>query len=95
MFSRKPGVALGVSVACLAYAGSLAVQRVFPPLADVLSLSIAEGVKPTYYLRVVLSLALGAVAGALAPRRPLPEARLAWATAIALVLSVIIICAVP
>jgi hypothetical protein len=93
--SHKPGVTLGVSVACLVYAASLPMQRMFPGLKDVLTLSLSEGVKPTYYLRVTVSLSLGATAAMLAPRRPQPEAWMAWEAAVAVAVSVLLICAFP
>ena len=91
----EPMVAIGVSVACLTYAGTLAVQRAAPALKEALALSLGEGVRATYYLRVCLSLAVGVAVAALAPRRPLPERPLAWATAVAVGVSVALICAFP
>jgi hypothetical protein len=93
--SLKPIVAVGVSVASLAYAGSLAVQRAVPALGEALTLTIGEGVRATYYLRVCMSLALGGAVAALAPRVAFPERWLAWGTAVAVGVSVVLICAFP
>ncbi len=93
--SRMPLVAFGVSAACLGYAGSLAFQRVFPGVADLLSLPLGNGVQPTYYLRVAASLLLGTVAAAGARGRMIAEARLAWGTAVAVLLSVALVCLFP
>jgi hypothetical protein len=93
--SRKAIVATGVSVACLAYALSLALQRVFPSIEDVLGVALEGGIKPTYYLRVAMSLALGACAALLTPRGQVLERRIALATALAVAVSVLLICALP
>lgn len=88
-------VAIGVSLTCLVYAASLVVQRTAPALKDALALTLGDGVKPTYYLRVCMSLAVGAAGAALVPRRPIPEPWLAWGTAAAVCVSVAVICAFP
>jgi hypothetical protein len=93
--SRKPAVALGVSVAFLVYAASLTLQRAFPALQEVLAVSLAGEVKATYYGRVALGLAAGAAAALLAPRGPQSEARLAWGIAAAMGLCVVLICLFP
>jgi hypothetical protein len=82
-------------VACLAYAVSLPLQRGFPVLREALTVALGEDVSASYYLRVLTSLALGAMAAAVAPRRPLPEELLAWGVAGALGVSVILICLFP
>lgn len=89
--SRMPFVAAFVSVACLVYGASLPLQRVFPAIGPALAWSLAGGVKPTYYLRTGLSLAIGALAGFFARRLAVGERVLAWATAIAMAASVVLI----
>jgi hypothetical protein len=91
---QKTRVAAGVSVACLMYAGSLALQRVVPALKEALALPL-DGVKPTYYARVAASLLLGVVAAWLAPRRAWPERWVAVGTAVAVGVSVVLVCAFP
>ncbi len=85
-------VAVFASVACLAYAISLALQRIVPAIAPALAIALDGGVKPTYYLRTGLSLALGGITGLLARGLKGPERTLAWATGLVLVLSVGLIC---
>jgi hypothetical protein len=60
-----------------------------------LALTVADGVRPTYYLRVVVSLVAGAVAAAIGGRLSISESRLAWATAFSLATSVLLACAFP
>jgi len=93
--SAKASIGVGVSAASLAYAASLALQRVVPELKSALAVSLAGGIAPTYYLRVAASLALGFAVGALVPKRPVREAHLAWGTGVALALSVVGVCAFP
>jgi hypothetical protein len=92
---KKPRVAVFVGVACLVYAMSLPLQRALPGLKDALGLPIAEGIRPTYYLRVAMSLLAGAALAALTPGRPRSERLLAWGTAAAVVAAAAVICAVP
>ena len=93
--TRMPMVAMGVSVSCLAYGASLALQRELPLIKSALALTVADGVQPTYYLRVVVSLAIGAVAATIGGRVAIPERYLAWATAISTATSVLLACAFP
>jgi hypothetical protein len=93
--SRKPMVAIGVSLTCVVYAASLPLQRVAPALHDTLAFTLGDGVKPTYYLRVCASVAVGVAVAVLVPRRPIPEQWLAWGTAVAVCVSVAVICAFP
>ena len=93
--SSKAAIGVGVAASSLAYAASLVVQRVFPPLKEALALSLGGGVAPTYYLRVAASLTLGLAMGAIARKWPVREASLAWGTGLSIALSVVIICAFP
>ncbi len=93
--SRKAMIAVGVSVACLVYAASLAVQREVPALKIWLGITLAGGIKPTYYLRSVVSVALGVVSGLVVPRGARSERWLALGTALAIGLSVLIVALVP
>ena len=77
-------IAVGSVVACLAYAGSLALQDRFPAVGRILALDLGPSARPTYYLRVGLGLGAGAVASAVVAlaswaRQPcVGEDRLAW-----------------
>ncbi len=93
--SRKAMTAVGVSAACLGYALSLPLQRITPAIRDILGITLAGGIHPTYYLRAGASLALGLAAAALTPRGPVVERRAALATALAIALSVLLVCAFP
>jgi hypothetical protein len=93
--SRMAMVTTGVSVSCLAYGASLALQRELPFIKTALALTVADGARPTYYLRVVFSLAIGAVAAAIGGRLAISERYLAWATAISTATSVLLACAFP
>jgi hypothetical protein len=92
--SRKAAVAVGVSVACLTYAASLAVQRVLPALKVWLGLTLGD-VRPTYYLRSLLSIALGIVLALVVPRGARAERWLALGAAIAIGMSVVVVALVP
>lgn len=93
--SRKLAVVVGVSVACLVYAMSLVVQRFVPELKDWLGIALAGGVKPTYYLRVAMSLVVGSLAGLATPRGPRSERALAWFLAIVIGIAAVMIVACP
>lgn len=93
--SRMTPVAFGVSAACLVYGASLALQQSFPALKSALAITLAEGMRPTYYLRVLLSLLVGVLVAAIAWRHSVPETRLAWLTAVSAALSVFLACAFP
>jgi hypothetical protein len=93
--SIKAKVATGVSTATLLYASSLGAQRLAPALRDALGLTLGDGITATYPLRVALSLTLGALAAVLGPRRHVPEVWLAWITALALAIGVVLICVFP
>lgn len=88
-------VALGVSAAILVYSCSLVVQRAIPAVKDALAVAVMNGVKATYYVRVVVSLLLGAVAALIGPRCPVSERVLAVGTAIAIAIGVALVCAFP
>jgi hypothetical protein len=88
-------VAVGVSVACLSYTASLIVQRFVPSLKDVLGVALEGGIHPTYYLRVAISVALGAFAAALVGKRDARDKTVALALALAIAVSVVAICAFP
>ncbi len=82
---RTVAVAFGVVVACLAYAGSLALQVRFPAVRQFLALDLGPGGHPTYYLRVGLSLGAGIAAAALATgvrRQWVGEEGAAWAAGV-------------
>lgn len=81
--------------ASLSYSASLAVERIYPPLKEALAISLGEGVEPTYYLRVAASLVIGLAVAAMAPKRSIGDAALAWATGAALLLCGILICLFP
>ncbi len=93
--SRKLAVVVGVSVACLVYAASLVVQRKVPELKEWLGISLAGGIKPTYYLRGGMSLVAGALAGLVTPRGPRSERSLAWFLAVAVAIAAVLIVAFP
>jgi hypothetical protein len=93
--SVKAKVAVFVSLASLAYASSLALQRIVPALRDALAWPLPGGIAPTYFLRIALSAALGLSAALFVSRRPVSEARLAWITAVAVGASVVSICVFP
>ena len=95
MDSRKLSVVVGVSVACLVYAGTLVVQRWVPELKQWLGVSLSGGIKPTYYLRTAASLLLGAFAGIVTPRGPRSERNLALVLAIAVAIAVVVIVVFP
>lgn len=83
--ARTGTMAFGVVVACLAYAGSLALQVRFPAVRQFLALDLGPGVRPTYYLRVVMSLGAGVLAEALATGvrwRWFGEEAVAWVTGV-------------
>jgi hypothetical protein len=88
-------VAVASSVACFAYGMSLALQRAFPSIRDALTLSLAEGLKPTYYLRVLMALFVGALSGFVFRKLAVSERRLAWGTAIAVGASIVLIVVFP
>jgi len=87
-------VACGVSAACLVYAISLSLQRVVPAIKTALTLSLAENVEPAFYLRVVMSLAAGALAALLAPST-LSERVLAWGTSLVMGMATLLVCLFP
>jgi hypothetical protein len=93
--SLKANVAVGISIACVAYALSLGLQRRFPPIREALELTLADGIKPTYYLRVVIAVTIGFVAATLTPRRAVSEEALAWGMTFAICVSVVLISAFP
>ena len=89
----RMAVALGVSAAILVYSGSLAVQRAVPAVKDALAVTVMNGVKATYYVRVIVSILIGAVVALVGPRHPISERVLAVGTAIAIGISVSLVCA--
>ena len=95
MDSRKAAVALAVSVACLVYAASLLLQRALPELKDWLGIALPGGVRPTYYLRVLVSLLAGAIPLVAVPRGPRSERALAWITGVSVAVAVAILVLCP
>lgn len=95
---RAVAVAVGVAVACLVYAASLVAQRPFPALRSLLAWELAPDVRPTYYLRVGASLALGLAAGTCAGalgRRGVSERACAWGTALAVGFAAVLVALFP
>jgi hypothetical protein len=97
---RTVGVALGVSVACLAYSGSLVLQVCVPSAGDFLSVDLGNGVRATYYLRGVCSVAAGMLVALIAAvattrRVHVSERSIARLTAVAVALSALLIVMFP
>ena len=93
--ARAERVALSVVVACLVYGGSLALQIRMPAVRTMLALDLGPGVRPTYYLRVGVSLLAGLLAAGiarLAARRTALASGtvVAWATAVLVGLAVLL-----
>jgi hypothetical protein len=97
---RTVGVALGVSVACLAYSGSLVVQACVPSVGNFLSVDLGDGVRATYYMRGACSVAAGmlvALITAMAVRGPVrvPERTIAGLTGLVIAVSVLLVALFP
>ncbi len=93
--TRRTGIAVGAGLATLTYASSLAVQRVVPSLRDALAIGFEGGVRPTYFLRVALSLGVGVVVAIGMGRAKMPERPLAIGLGIVIGVSVLLLCAFP
>lgn len=93
---RSQRIALAVASACSTYAVVLVAQHFAPAIRDVLAVELAPGVRPTYYLRCLVSVLVGGAAAAIVrPGTPRREMPVVWATGAAVVAAALLVILFP